>query len=78
LAAPLARYQLAPEVALRRERVVGSAAQRDVVDGRGAAERPGVFVVVLEQRGLAAGLAAFIDVAAAALIALPDGAGDRR
>jgi hypothetical protein len=36
-----------------------------------------VPVVILEQRGLSATLAALIDVRAATLVALPDGAGDR-
>src|SRR5688572_29169838 len=75
IGAPLARHQLATEVRLCRERVVSPAAQSDVVDGGGAAERPGPLVVVLEHRRLAATLAPLVDMSTAALIMLPDRAG---
>jgi len=74
LACPSLSDNVATEVLLRCQSIVGAAAQREIAE-RGWASAP-VWMLVMElQSGLlAATLAARVDIGAARLVPLPDGA----
>jgi hypothetical protein len=61
----LALHEGTSKVLLRSERVVRGTAQREIAHRRLTAERPRLFVVVLEARCFAAALTALVDEGAA-------------
>jgi hypothetical protein len=68
--------EVATEVLLGGQTIVGTAAQREVVDGRWAFSRMRVQVMELEPGSLPATLAPVVYIHAARLVPLPDAAAD--